>query len=239
LRDVFSGDPAAPASAAKLYLDGPDRIVPKGAFIELFVPAGARVWVKGGTGEVDATGVQGELNITMVGGMVRVNGKLRALDVSAMDASVTVTGQADWARIRTGAGDIVVSGGSSDAAFSSVSGALSVGGGTFERGRFESVTGRIAFTGDVARGASLVFDTHSGGIDLLLSPRINASVDAESITGAIDNLLNGIRASSSPDGRGQTLVMAIGASPPPGAGGARITARTFRGVVRLGPAKTP
>ena len=96
-----------------------------------------------------------------------------------------------------------------------------------ERGRFESITGPINFANDLAPGGDTRFDTHSGAIDVRLARDARAEIDAQSITGGIENTWTKARPIPGREGRG----MDLGTSS--GIGGARVSIRSFKGNVRL------
>src|SRR4051794_37631138 len=80
--------PAGPASAMKYFVDAPDEGT-RANRLELRVPAGARVWIKAGSADIEASDVTGGLDLNIVGGSVVVSGHPRELIVESMDGSVT------------------------------------------------------------------------------------------------------------------------------------------------------
>ena len=128
-------------------------------------------------------------------------------------------------------------GSSPDVAISTVSGAIVINSiaatenGKFERAKIESVTGAIHFNGDIERGASVTFDTHSGPTEIAIPRKTGADFDIASITGTISNDLNYSTPVKGRYGRGSELIMTNSA------GGARITIRSFKGPVNLRIAK--
>lgn len=227
LETFAGGKGEEPLRGAKVYIEVPQNRSAASGTLELRVPARARVWAKAGIATVEASGVTGGLDLNIVGGSITVSASPRELNIESMDGTVTIEGSPTWVRAKTAAGDIVMTGSSEDAAFTSVSGTTRVSGGRFDRGRFESVTGPIEFAGAVGRGGSLTFDTHSGAIDLRLDPKTTADIEATSVAGTIENLLNARRPVTGRDGRGQELSMEIGS------GGAQVVVRTFKGLIRL------
>jgi DUF4097 and DUF4098 domain-containing protein YvlB len=131
--------------------------------------------------------------------------------------------------LKTATGDIVLSGGSDDAGLTTVSGTIRVMSGQFERVRIESVTGAVEFAGAVAHGGSLDIDTHSGSIDLWMSPKYGAEFDVASVAGTIENRLTNQLAVPGHEGRGQEIGFTTSG------GGARVYIRTFKGDIRLQP----
>lgn len=222
------GEPhGAPARGAKMYLESPNDAVAAGGSLEIRVPARARVWVKSGTANVDVQGVSGGLDVNVIGGSVRIAASPRELQVEAMDAGVEITGTPAWLRAKTASGDIALRGGSTDLALTSVSGAIRMLDGTVERGRIETVTGAISFAATPARGADLVFDSHSGPIDLRLPGGGGFALHASSVTGAVKNAFDSARPIPGREGRGAELAFTRGSE------SSRITARSFKGTITL------
>lgn len=221
----FSNPLAGPSRGAKWFIEAGGG-GPTGGALELRVPARARVWIKGNSADIEATGVTGELDLNVVGGSVRVTGSPRALNVEAMDAAITVDGSPAWVRLKTSEGDITMRGGSPDAAFSSISGNIRVSDGAYERANFETVSGGVTFAGDLARAASVTVDVHSGPVELLFGANASADIDAITLTASIENLLTSQRAIAGRE-RGQELDLVLGA------GDGRVVIRTFKGSIRL------
>ena len=218
---------STPSTGAKYYMETPSG-VPSGK-LDLYVPAGARVWAKSGSAKIDVEGVTGGLDLNIIGGSVHVKGDPHELTIESMDGSVSVEGSPSWTRLKTATGDIVLAGSSDDAGLTTVSGAIRVVWGRLERTRIESVTGDVLFAGDVAQGGSLDIDTHSGAIELMMSPKAGAEFDIASVAGTIENTLTNRKAVAGREGRGQEIGFTTGA------GGARVYVRTFKGNVRLQP----
>jgi len=226
------------AAGHDLFMGGDRRGVKLGAWnradarddapsqLEVHVPARSRVWVKAGYGaDVTVSGVVGGLDLSAVSGAVRVSGSPRELTVESMDGDVLVEGSPAWLRAKTATGAITLRGTPEDVGLTTVSGPITIAGRTFARARFESVTGDIAFAGAPARGGALDFDTHSGLVDLRLPAALDADFDVTTIAGSVENAISTARPVAEP--RRQELAFTVGE------GGARITARTFKGTVRL------
>ena len=211
----------------KFFVNAVDESAVLGNKLELRVPAQARVWIKAGSAEVDASGVTGGLDLNIVGGSVTVRGAPRELIIEAMDGKVTVNATPEYARLKTATGDIVMQGGGEDVSASTVSGSIRAADGTFQRGRFESVTGPIVFAGDFTRGGEARFDSHSGAIELRLGRNAPVEIDAASVTGSIENGWTKTRPAVGREGRGMELGISSGM------GAAHVSIRSFKGNVRL------
>jgi DUF4097 and DUF4098 domain-containing protein YvlB len=220
------GNPDKPSPGMKIYLEVARTPAPD-AKLELRVPARARVWAKSGSADVEVTGLTGGVDLNIVGGSVRVACSPAELQVESMDGGVTIEGSPAWLRAKTATGDIVLRGGSEDAGISTVSGGVRVGEGRFERVKLTSVTGPITFAGDLARGATIDIDTHSGPIELRLPTRIDAEFDVATVTGTIENTFNSRRPIVGREGRGMELGFSSGT------GRARVFIRSFKGNISL------
>jgi len=221
----FAETRGVPARNGKWFIESPVGVETGGA-IELRVPSRARLYVKANSADVEATGLTGEFDLSLVGGSARITASPRTLSVDAMDASVTIDASPGWVRLKTSEGDITMRGSSPDAAFTTVSGAVRVSNGVYERARIETVTGAVTFAGDLARNASLNIETHSGAVEVLFGANASAGIDAITLTATIENLLTKQRAVAGRE-RGQELGVELGT------GDGRVVIRTFRGGIRL------
>ncbi len=215
------------ASGAKMFVEAADERNPRAATIEVTLPKAAKLWIKTATAQVTVFGIAGSLDIYTVSGAITVSGNPADLNAEAMDGNISVTGSPGWIRAKSASGNVQLRGSSSDATLSTVSGEVHVSGGEFEKAKFESVTGPIRFDGSFARGGSIVFDSHSGQIDISI-PRLNsADLEVVTIAGKIQNSLTGARALPGRYGRGAEL------NTENNGGGAQVTIRSFKGDVTL------
>ena len=214
-------------TGAKMFIENADERDPKPTRLEVWVPSRTRLWIKTATANIDVTGVDGQLDLYVVSGTIDVNGNPGELNAEAIDGDIHVIGSPAWLRAKSASGVITLRGSSSDAALSTVSGAIRVDGGNFERTKIETVTGNIAFSGMLDRTGTFDFDTHSGSIDIAVPEKVSADISVVTISGEIVNKLSRSRPVSGRFGRGTELNVEIGA------GGAKISVRTFKGPVTL------
>jgi len=214
-------------TGAKMFVEAVNDRDPKPARLEVWVPARVRLWVKTATANIDVSGVDGGLDLYVVSGTIDVTGNPHELNAEAIDGDIHITGSPPWVRAKSATGTIVFQGASSDAAFSTVSGAVKVDGGVFERTKIETVTGNINFSGRLDRSGAFDFDTHSGTIDIAIPDKTAASFSVVTIAGGITN--NVSKSSPIPGrfGRGAELTMDTSG------GGAKVSVRTFKGPVTL------
>lgn len=223
--DGAMGGSGAPAPGVKFYIEGP-ATTNASASLELFVPVGATVWAKSGSASIDVTGISGGLDLNIVGGSISVRGNPRELNVESMDGSVIVSGAPTWMRAKTATGDVTIRGSCTDLGITTVSGTVSLRDGSFERTRIESVTGNVTFGAGVARAGSLLIDSHSGAIEILVG-KAALDIEATTITGHITNDLTARRPTPGRIGRGEELTLSLGA------GEARAALRSFKGNIRI------
>lgn len=214
-------------TGAKMFIENADERDPKPTRLEVWVPSRTRLWIKTATANIDVTGVDGQLDLYVVSGTIDVNGNPGELNAEAIDGDIHVIGSPAWLRAKSASGVITLRGSSSDAALSTVSGAIKVDGGNFERTKIETVTGNITFSGMLDRSGTFDFDTHSGAIDIGIPDKVNADITVVTISGEIVNKLSRSRPVSGQFGRGTELNTEIGA------GGAKVSVRTFKGPVTL------
>jgi DUF4097 and DUF4098 domain-containing protein YvlB len=214
-------------TGAKMFVESANERDPKPARLEVWVPSRVRLWVKTATASIDVSGVDGGLDLYVVSGAIDVTGNPRELNAEAIDGDIHITGSPSWVRAKSASGTIVFQGASGDAAFSTVSGAVKVDGGIFERSKIETVTGNISFAGRLDRSGAFDFDTHSGTVDIAIPDKTPASFSVVTIAGSITNNLS--RNSPIPGrfGRGAELTMDVSD------GGAKVSVRTFKGPVTL------
>ncbi len=214
-------------TGAKMFVEAVNDRDPKPARLEVWVPVRVRLWVKTATANIDVSGVDGGLDLYVVSGTIDVTGNPHELNAEAIDGDIHITGSPPWVRAKSATGTIVFQGASSDAAFSTVSGAVKVDGGVFERTKIETVTGNISFSGLLDRSGSFDFDTHSGIVDLAIPAKMGASFSVVTIAGSITNNVSKNSPMPGRFGRGAELTMDASG------GGAKVSVRTFKGPVIL------
>jgi hypothetical protein len=214
-------------AGAKMFVEAVNDRDPKPARLEVWVPARVRLWVKTATANIDVSGVDGGLDLYVVSGTIDVTGNPHELNAEAIDGDIHITGSPAWVRAKSATGTIIFHGASSDAAFSTVSGAVKVDGGVFERTKIETVTGNINFSGRLDRSGAFDFDTHSGTIDIAIPDKTAASFSVVTIAGGITNNVSKNSPIPGRFGRGAELTMDTNG------GGAKVSVRTFKGPVIL------
>jgi hypothetical protein len=211
----------------KMFIEGADERNPSASDIEVMVPAGAKVWVKTATANIDVSGVNGSLDLYVVGGDISVTGNPADVNAEAIDGKIKIVGDPAWVRAKSASGDVTLDGSTPDLAISTVSGKIDVDGTRFERAKFETVTGSIRFSGSFTRGGQINFDSHSGPIEIGIPAGSPGDFDVTSIAGTIANKLTGARPVPGKYGRGAELTAESGG------GGVHVVVRSFKGSIVL------
>jgi len=198
------------------------------AGLEVRVPRGARVWVKSVSADIDVVGVDGTLDLNSVTGAIHVVGTPADVTAETMGGPVELAGGTGRARVKTVSGGILLRGASVDLGASTLSGTIVVraagwqrGGTGVQRGKFESVTGDVRFDGELGRGGIVELESQSGAIALRVPGTTVADFDLLTIGGSVTNRLTADVAQ-----RGALRFST-------GAGGAQVTARSFKGSISL------
>jgi hypothetical protein len=194
----------------------------KAAHFVVWVPRHSQVAVKTASASIDAEDVSGVFYT--VSGAIQVTGTSSTIDVESMTGNVDVNASASWLRARTSSGRLLIRGGVQDVDASTTDGQIDIATSSIFRGRFQSVNGDIRFTASPFNRALLEFSNHSGAVDFVLGTGSSAVLDLTSVTGVIEN--------------GLTRVQPVSAGPHSmrlsmGRGESQITARTFKGPIRL------
>jgi hypothetical protein len=223
-------DSVAVRGAARLAVSGPKdaiRVDGSGAgtdAAEVFVPRHARIEVRGG-GALDATGLDGELEVSAATGRVRVEGALRRVAVetfgggAAAVGNVEIVGPHASVEVRTPDGTVVVRGVRGELQVTTTSGEIFVGAARVRRARLESVSGAVSFKGVVDRAGTLEAQSHSGDVELRVPPDVAATFELAAPTGTVQSEFG--------SGSGTSRRFSTGD------GGASIVARSFKGQVSV------
>ena len=210
------------------------------------VPAGASVSVRTASGDVTVTGVRGELRAEAVGGAIKaaslgqvrmlrtLGGSISLENAESSDVTVSTLGgavtirqlKARSADLRTVAGDLVVT--DSDA----------------ERVIAQSLSGRVEFSGRLARTGRYSLQSQSGDVQLTPIETKDFELEAATVNGTVRSdfaiTLDERREPARPVGRGRARGGRLGASGNArilrglaGDGGPLVTLRSFGGNITV------
>lgn len=190
----------------------------------IYVPKRSTVSPKTVSADISATDVSGVFN--SVSGAIRIRGSATSIEAESINGGLDVDVAAPWVHARTGQGHLLVRGTPQDVDAATIGGTLDVASPAILRGRFASVSGDIHYVGQPAWGGIFEFSNHSGAVDFLFPRTTSARLELSSVVGLIENGFDRVRpAAVGPHSLRINL----------GRGDAQITARTFKGVIRLRP----
>lgn len=213
----------------KLFIDDPaPGTNAKPINLVVYYPRRGSVYVKGANIDIAVTDVAGWF--ATVSGTISARGSASSLEVESMSGNVLLDATVPWVRVRTGQGRLLIRGAPQDVDASTVGGALEIATSSILRGRFSSVTGDIRYAATPDPGLLADFSNHAGTVDFLLPRTVSGRFDLSSVSGEIANGFTQVRPASA--GPHQLRVNL-------GRGEARITARTFKGTIRLRPEAQP
>ncbi len=156
---------------AKVSLSGPDEARAQPSHLVIRVPRNSQLYVKTQSAQVSVSDFEGRLDVVTVSGNVEVTGRPREIYLETLGGNATLAVDSRLARVKTGTGQVTLRGTIDDATVSTVSGPVISQNLQLKSAHFESVDGKISFSGDLTQPAALEFINHAGDIELALSPR--------------------------------------------------------------------
>lgn len=192
--------------------------------IVVYIPRHATVSAKTVSANIIGEGTSGWFYT--VSGSIRLSGASTSVEAESMTGSLDINVSTPWVKARTGSGHLLLRGTPQDADVSTVGGTLSIATSSVLRGQFASVTGDIHYAppDGPAPTAILEFANHRGAVDLLLPSNASAALTLSSIAGPIQNGFARVRPAAE-TARSMRINL--------GRGEAQLTARTFKGTIRL------
>ena len=193
---------------------------------DVSVPRGARLILEAVSGDIIASGSQGEIEATSVSGDVTVSDGLGSVSAEAVSGSVSVAKVKGGLRTETVSGDLRVEDIAGDTEASSVSGGIRLVRVQSKDVRTETVSGDIVYTGTIEPSGRYGFESHSGTIRLNIPKTSGAQFSIETFSGDLSTDFPVTLPPSSGRGRRDGRVeFTIGD------GRARVTAQTFSGEI--------
>lgn len=193
---------------------------------EVSVPRGARLILEAVSGDVTASGSQGEIEATSVSGDVDVTDGVRSVSAESVSGSVRVAQVNGNLRAETVSGNLRAQGVSGDVEASSVSGNVQLVNIQSRDVRSETVSGDIIYTGTIEPSGRYNFEAHSGTIRLNIPKGTGANFSVETFSGDLSTdfpvTLPPRRGRGHNESRVEFTI---------GDGRARVTAQTFSGRV--------
>jgi DUF4097 and DUF4098 domain-containing protein YvlB len=199
---------------------------PRGdAIYDVSVPRGTRLRLQAVSGNVTASGSQGEIFATTVGGAIDVSGGRRQVAVESVSGSVRASQLSGELRAQSVSGNVRAENVSGRLEASTISGTIRLIGMRANDIRAETASGDIVYVGRVATGGSYDFESHSGAIRLTVPRSSGALFMLETFRGTVQNDFAAAAGPSERDRKAGRVEFTIGD------GRARVTARSFSGRI--------
>ncbi|MFN2637598.1 MAG: DUF4097 domain-containing protein [Gemmatimonadaceae bacterium] len=195
------------------------------ATYDVSVPRGMRLRLQATSGNITASGSQGEISATTVGGAIDVSGGRRQITVESVSGSVRVAQLSGETRAQSVGGNIRAENISGRLEATTVSGTIRLIGVRANDVRGETASGDIVYAGRVATGGIYDFSSHSGAIRLTVPGTTGAQFRLEAFSGTVETDFPADAAPAGPNRKGQRVEFTTGD------GRARVTARTFNGRI--------
>ena len=193
---------------------------------EVSVPRGTRLILEAVSGDVTASGSQGEIEASSVSGDVDVTNGLRDVTVESVSGSVHAAQINGDLSAQSVSGDVRAETVSGAAEASTVSGNIRLVGVQSKDVRSETVSGNIFYTGSIDAGGRYDFESHSGTVRLNIPRGAGATFNVETFSGDIStDFPVTVPANAGRGRRNGRMEFTIGD------GRARITAQTFSGSI--------
>ena len=196
------------------------------ANLEVYVPAGCTVRIKGVKTSIHASGVTGTVEAESVEGDI-VASNTAAVELQTVTGKIDLSGSGPNGRVHAVNGSISVKGGVGEINASSVDGPIVVSGDKFSRVRLSTVNGQAEFEGQLGAAATLSAQSVSGTIKITLTGSTGADITANSMGGKIEYELPDVTVSHSSRGPRQALAFSTGG------GGAKVSVQTLSGAIVL------
>jgi DUF4097 and DUF4098 domain-containing protein YvlB len=191
---------------------------------DVSVPRGSRLVLEAVSGDVSASGSQGEIEASSVSGNVDVTGGAREVSVESVSGSVHAAQVNGNLRAESVSGDVRVETVSGNVEGSSVSGNIRLIGIQSKDVRSETVSGDIVYSGSIEAGGRYGFDSHSGTVRLNIPRGAGAQFSVETFSGDVttDFTVTTRPGAGRREGRMEFTI---------GDGRAKVTAQTFSGRI--------
>jgi putative adhesin len=197
------------------------------ATYDVSVPRGTRLRLQAASGNVTASGSQGEIAATTVSGAIDVSGGRRQVTLESVSGPIRASQLAGDVRAQNVSGSVRAENVSGRLEAWTVRGPIRLVAMRSNDIRAETVGGDIVYTGRVATGGTYAFESHSGTIRLTIPRSPGAHFRLETVSGAVQTDFP-IEAAPAEGGRkGGRVEFTIGD------GGANVTARTFSGRILI------
>jgi DUF4097 and DUF4098 domain-containing protein YvlB len=197
------------------------------ASYDVSVPRGTRLLLQAASGNVTASGSQGEISATTVSGAIDVRGARRQVALESVSGPIRASQLAGDLRAQNVSGSVRAENVSGRLEAWTVNGAIRLIGGRSNDIRAETVGGDIVYAGPVATGGTYDFESHSGTIRLTIPRSPGAQFRLETVSGTVQTDFPIETAAAAGGRKSGRIEFTIGD------GRAQVTGRTFSGRILI------
>jgi hypothetical protein len=194
---------------------------------DVSVPRGARLILEAVSGDVTATGSQGEIEASSVSGNVSVTNGVREVSAESVSGSVHASQINGNLRAETVSGDLRAESVTGDLEATSVSGDVRLSAVQSKDVRSETVSGEIGYTGTIEAGGRYSFESHSGTLRLNIPRTTGAQFSVETFSGDVNTDFQ-VTIPANTRRREDRMEFTLGD------GKAKVTLQTFSGSIVIG-----
>jgi hypothetical protein len=152
---------------------------------DVSVPRGVRLILEAVSGDITATGSEGEIEASSVSGNVTVSNGVREVSAESVSGSVHASQINGNLRAETVSGDLRAESVTGDVEATSVSGDVRLSSIQSKDVRSETVSGEIGYTGTIDAGGRYSFESHSGTLRLNIPRSTGAQFSVETFSGDV------------------------------------------------------
>jgi DUF4097 and DUF4098 domain-containing protein YvlB len=198
-----------------------------GASYDVSVPRGTRLKLQASSGNVTASGSQGEVSATTLSGAIDVSGGRRDVTLESVSGPIRASQLAGDLEAQNVSGSVRAENVSGRIEAWAVNGAIRLIGVRSNDIRAQTVGGDIIYAGRVATGGTYDFESHSGTIRLTVPRSLGAQFRLETVSGAVQTDFPIEPAPAEGRRKGGRIEFTVGD------GRATVTVRTFNGKISI------
>ncbi len=164
-----------------------------GVHLNVTVPSPTNLNVKTDSGNISATGINGQMILEASSGDISTNSGSGQVTLSADSGNIQASNISGQITLTTSSGDINASNASGQMTLRADSGNLSVQSASASgNSSFETSSGDIGYTGSLGPQGTYLFKADSGNVDLTLPGDAAMQVQASTDSGSIHSVFSGI-----------------------------------------------
>lgn len=198
--------------------------------LEVSVPAGARVRINNGGGDITIRGLRGGVEASSFNGDIELTDLGDRVEVKTFNGDITASNIAGRVWANASNGDIALRDVRGEIEVHTLNGDIGLTGIVSKDVRAKTLSGTIGYDGSLDPDGEYSLNAFSGEIDMTIPRNTGATLTVSTFSGTIDSpdiplvLTPGTRARES---KGQSMTFQLGN------GGARISLESFSGEIRI------